>query len=74
MFKNRITLSQVRAVTSGAVPFTATSMITAIPAASIHAITSNQVVISLETAVKELVENSLDAGATSLGWSAQILC
>ncbi|KIY71044.1 hypothetical protein CYLTODRAFT_441541, partial [Cylindrobasidium torrendii FP15055 ss-10] len=41
-------------------------MITAIPAASVHAITSNQVVISLETAVKELVENSLDAGATSI--------
>jgi hypothetical protein len=34
---------------------------------SIHRITSGQVVIDLQTAVKELVENSLDAGATNLG-------
>ncbi|KAJ7187290.1 hypothetical protein C8R46DRAFT_1207248 [Mycena filopes] len=34
--------------------------------ASIHRITSGQVVIDLQTAVKELVENSLDAGATNL--------
>ncbi|KAK0455931.1 hypothetical protein EV421DRAFT_1749514 [Armillaria borealis] len=40
--------------------------ITVLPTASIHQITSNQVVISLETAVKELVENSLDAGAGSI--------
>ncbi|KAK0466391.1 uncharacterized protein EV420DRAFT_1511385 [Desarmillaria tabescens] len=40
--------------------------ITALPTASIHQITSNQVVTSLETAVKELVENSLDAGAGSI--------
>ncbi|KAK0208879.1 hypothetical protein DFS33DRAFT_1306169 [Desarmillaria ectypa] len=40
--------------------------IAALPTASIHQITSNQVVISLETAVKELVENSLDAGAGSI--------
>ncbi|KAJ7330350.1 histidine kinase-like ATPase [Mycena albidolilacea] len=33
---------------------------------SIHRITSGQVVIDLQTAVKELVENSLDAGATNL--------
>ncbi|KAJ7758016.1 histidine kinase-like ATPase [Mycena metata] len=33
---------------------------------SIHRITSGQVVIELQTAVKELVENSLDAGATNL--------
>ncbi|KAF9032175.1 hypothetical protein BDZ89DRAFT_1111604 [Hymenopellis radicata] len=42
------------------------SMLLLYPATSIHAITTKQVVISLETAVKELVENSLDAGATNL--------
>lgn len=34
---------------------------------SVHRITSGQVVIDLPTAVKELVENSLDAHATSIG-------
>jgi DNA mismatch repair protein PMS2 len=34
---------------------------------SVHRITSGQVVIDLQTAIKELVENSLDAGATNLG-------
>ena len=34
---------------------------------SVHRITSGQVVIDLQTAVKELVENSLDAGASNIG-------
>ena len=45
------------------------STIRAIDAHSVHRITSGQVVIDLQTAVKELVENSLDAGATSIGGS-----
>ncbi|KAJ7202125.1 histidine kinase-like ATPase, partial [Mycena pura] len=40
--------------------------IVAIDKTSVHRITSGQVVIDLQTAVKELVENSLDAGATNL--------
>ncbi|KAG8949841.1 hypothetical protein FRC03_000214 [Tulasnella sp. 419] len=42
------------------------SGIKAIDGTSVHRITSGQVVIDLQTAVKELVENSLDAGATSI--------
>lgn len=41
--------------------------IRAIDKTSIHRITSGQVVIDLQTAVKELLENSLDAGATTIG-------
>jgi DNA mismatch repair protein PMS2 len=44
-----------------------TSAIKAIDKGSVHRITSGQVVIDLQTAVKELVENSLDAGATNIG-------
>ncbi|XP_054722911.1 mismatch repair endonuclease PMS2-like [Uloborus diversus] len=38
--------------------------IRAIPRGSVHKICSGQVVLTLATAVKELVENSIDAGAT----------
>jgi hypothetical protein len=41
--------------------------IRAIDSHSVHRITSGQVVIDLQTAVKELVENSLDARATNIG-------
>ncbi|XP_041363621.1 mismatch repair endonuclease PMS2-like isoform X2 [Gigantopelta aegis] len=40
--------------------------IQAIDKASVHRICSGQVVLTLATAVKELVENSIDAGATSV--------
>ena len=41
--------------------------IKAIDTGSVHRITSGQVVVDLQTAVKELMENSLDAGATTIG-------
>ncbi|CAG9467890.1 unnamed protein product [Pedinophyceae sp. YPF-701] len=40
--------------------------IRAIPKASVHRICSGQVILDLATAVKELVENALDAGATNV--------
>ena len=41
--------------------------IKSIDKSSVHRITSGQVLVDLQTAVKELVENSLDAGATNIG-------
>lgn len=34
---------------------------------SVHRITSGQVIVDLQTAVKELVENALDASGTAIG-------
>jgi hypothetical protein len=44
-----------------------TQTIKSIDKESVHRITSGQVVVDLATAVKELVENSLDAGASNIG-------
>ena len=43
------------------------SAIKSIESSSVHKITSGQVVVDLATAVKELLENSLDSGATIIG-------
>jgi len=45
--------------------------IEAIDAESVQRICSGQVVLDLATAVKELVENSIDAGATNIGTTPQ---
>lgn len=54
-------------------PMTAApASIKAIDGSSVHKITSGQVVVDLQTAVKEMVENSLDAGATTIGESKSL--
>jgi DNA mismatch repair ATPase MutL len=40
--------------------------ITAISSSTVHRICSGQVILDLATAVKELIENALDAGATTV--------
>jgi DNA mismatch repair protein PMS2 len=42
------------------------STIRAIDATSVHRICSGQVVVDLATAAKELLENAVDAGATTV--------
>ncbi|GAC76910.1 DNA mismatch repair protein - MLH2/PMS1/Pms2 family [Moesziomyces antarcticus T-34] len=42
------------------------SVIRAIPTSDVHRITSGQVVLDLQTAVKELIENALDASASNI--------
>jgi hypothetical protein len=42
-------------------------VIKAIDGTSVHRICSGQVILNLATAVKELIENSIDAGATNIG-------
>lgn len=49
------------------------SQINAIDTQSVHKICSGQVVLDLATAVKELVENSIDAGASSVGKGTRMI-
>lgn len=46
---------------------TSSNTIKAIDVTSVHRITSGQVIVDLQTAVKELVENAIDAEATAVG-------
>lgn len=45
----------------------AAKVINRIDTAAVHRISSGQLVLDLAAAVKELVENSIDAGATNIG-------
>ncbi|SPO22138.1 related to PMS1 - DNA mismatch repair protein [Ustilago trichophora] len=45
---------------------TSSNVIRPIPSTDVHRITSGQVVLDLQTAVKELIENALDASATNI--------
>ena len=47
--------------------------IKAIEGRSVHQIQSGQVIVDLCSVVKELLENALDAGATSIGLSGVLL-
>ncbi|SNX82907.1 related to PMS1 - DNA mismatch repair protein [Melanopsichium pennsylvanicum] len=47
-------------------PSTGSNVIKPIPLPDVHRITSGQVVLDLQTAVKELIENALDASATNI--------
>lgn len=42
------------------------SSLALLPASTVHRIASSQVITSVSTAIKELVENSLDAGADNI--------
>jgi len=41
--------------------------------AAVHRICSGQVVLTLAVAVKELVENAIDGGATSVGKATELI-
>lgn len=69
IFVESINLSRRTSFTSMSKNDVTQSSIKPIDKTSVHRITSGQVVIDIQTAVKELIENSLDAGATNIGQS-----